>query len=33
MLVSCGDRNNEDDFVEVIDFVDDKVVVPKIQRK
>lgn len=33
VLVSCGDRNNEDDFVEVIDFVDDKVVVPKNPKK
>ena len=30
---SCNDRNNEDGFVEVIDFVDDKVVVPKNPKK
>lgn len=33
LLTSCGDRNGEDDFVEVIDFVDDKVRVPKNPKK
>lgn len=33
ILTSCGDRNNDDDFIEVIDFVDDVVSVPKNPKK